>query len=274
MTTIRKLVLACMTVALSCNVSGAQDAPAASEYRPSSGQAGKDVVWVPTPQALVDRMLDMARVGKNDYLVDLGSGDGRTVITAARRGVRAHGIEYNPDLVALARRNAAEASVTHLASFENADIFETNFSKASVVPLFVLSSLNVKLRPTLLAMRPGTRVVSNTFDMDDWQPDEQINAGGNCTAWCRAFKWVVPARVGGTWRMPDGELRLSQTYQMLSGELTVGGKSIPISNARMDGVRISFTAAGRRYTGEVAGAGIKGSIDGRRAWSATLYARS
>ncbi len=249
----------------------AQPAPAAKppagDYQPSSGQAGKDVVWVPTPQALVDRMLDMAKVTKDDYLVDLGSGDGRTVITAAKRGIRAHGIEFNPDLVALSQRNAKTEGVADRATFERADIFQSDFSKASVVTLFLLSTLNQKLRPTLLDMKPGTRVVSNTFDMGDWRPDEQIDAGAGCTAWCRAYKWVIPAKVAGNWRLGESELSLTQTYQMLSGTLQQNGKSLEISDAKLDGTAITFTAGGQRYAGSVDGTKMSGQVDGKP-WSA------
>lgn len=267
--------LACAVSVLALNGALAQSAPAtpaapaAGEYSPSSGQAGKDVVWVPTPQALVNRMLDMAKLTKEDYLVDLGSGDGRTVITAAKRGVRAHGIEYNPDMVALAQRAANAEGVAATATFEQADIFETDFSDATVVTLFLLDTLNVKLRPTLLDMKPGTRVVSNTFDMDDWQPDERIDAGGDCSSWCTAYKWVIPAKVGGEWRLGDGSLTLTQTFQMLSGALTRNGKSLPISDAKMDGDRIAFTAGGQRYSGQVTDAGMSGQVEGGGAWSAT-----
>lgn len=272
----RTLAVACAVSALALNgaLTGAlaQSAPAgaaASEYVPQSGQEGKDVVWVPTPQALVDRMLDMAKVTKDDYLIDLGSGDGRTVITAAKRGVRAHGIEYNPDLVALAQRAAEAEGVAGTATFVQGDIFESDFSDASVITLFLLTSLNVKLRPILLDMAPGTRVVSNTFDMEDWEPDDRIDAGGDCTSWCTAYKWVIPAKVGGTWRLGDGELKLTQTYQMLAGELTRSGRSLPISDARMDGSRISFTVDGKRHVGTVTDSGMSGQIDGGGNWSAT-----
>jgi Methyltransferase domain len=268
MQSFRILAVACAVSALTLNGALAQSAPAPSEYKPSSGQAGKDVVWVPTPQALVDRMLDMAKVTKDDYLIDLGSGDGRTVITAAKRGVRAHGIEYNPDLVTLAQRAASTEGVSDRATFERADIFQSDFSKASVVTLFLLESLNVKLRPTLLDMKPGTRVVSNTFSMGDWQADETINAGGACLSWCTAYKWVIPAKVGGTWRLGDGELKLTQTYQMLSGELVRGGKSLPITEAKMDGTQIVFTADGQRYMGQVADGTINGQTVGGQSWSA------
>jgi hypothetical protein len=247
-----------------------QPAPAASPdtYVPSSGQPGKDVVWVPSPQALVDRMLDMAKVTRGDYLVDLGSGDGRTVITAAKRGVRAHGIEYNPDMVALSRRNAQAAAVGQLATFERADIFESDFSKATVVTLFLLPSLNLKLRPTLLHMKPGARIVSNTFDMDDWQPDESIDAGGECSSWCRAHKWIVPAKVEGDWRLGNGALKLTQSFQMLSGTLTQGGREMPLSDAKMDGSAITFTAGGQRFSGSVAGARMSGSRPDGSKWTA------
>ena len=144
----------------------------ATNYEPKSGQPGKDVVWVPTPQSLVDRMLDMAKATPQDYVIDLGSGDGRTVITAAKRGIKAHGIEYNPDLAELAKRNAVQAGVTDKATFAHGDIFESDFSQATVVTLFLLPGLNVRLRPTLLDMKAGTRVVSNSFTMGDWEPDE------------------------------------------------------------------------------------------------------
>ena len=272
MKSFRTVALACAVSVLALNSALAQSAPAApaasSDYTPSSGQAGKDVVWVPTPQALVDRMLDMAEVTKDDYLVDLGSGDGRTVITAAKRGIRAHGIEYNPDLVTLAQRAAKAEGVSEKATFVQGDIFESDFSDATVVTLFLLNSLNVKLRPILLDMKPGTRVVSNTFDMGDWEEDDRIDAGGDCSSWCTAYKWVIPAKVGGEWRLGDGALRLTQTYQMLAGELTRGGTSMPISDARMDGTRIAFTAGGQRYTGEVTEAGMSGQIQGGAAWSA------
>ncbi|MFN3461199.1 MAG: SAM-dependent methyltransferase [Oceanibaculum sp.] len=275
----RTLALACTVSALALNgslggsmsVALAQNAPAgaATEYTPQSGQEGKDVVWVPTPQALVDRMLEMAEVTRDDYVVDLGSGDGRTVITAAKLGIRAHGIEYNPEMVKLAQRRAAAEGVSDLATFVQGDIFESDFSDATVVTLFLLTSLNVKLRPTLLEMKPGTRVVSNTFDMEDWKPDDEVRAGSECTSWCVAYKWVIPAKVGGSWRLGDGELKLTQTYQMLDGELTRGGQSLPISDARMDGATIAFTVDGKRHVGTVTDAGMSGQIEGGGEWSAT-----
>jgi SAM-dependent methyltransferase len=231
---------------------------AKEEFVPQSGQAGKDVVWVPTPQALVDRMLDMARVTKDDYVIDLGSGDGRTVITAAKRGVKAKGIEYNPDMVALSKRNAEKEGVADKVEFVRGDIFESNFSDATVITLFLLPSLNVRLRPTLLDMKPGTRVVSNTFDMGDWQPDETIRAGGDCTSYCTGHFWVVPAKVDGTWQTPDGELKLEQKYQYITGTLQQGAVTAPVQG-KVIGDDIAFTAGRIVFSGEVNGNTIVGS---------------
>lgn len=247
------------------------DTPPASNYTPSSGQAGKDVVWVPTPQALVDRMLEMAELTDQDYLIDLGSGDGRTVITAAKRGARAHGIEYNPDMVALSQRAAKIEGVAERATFEKADIFESDFSKATIITLFLLPDLNVRLRPTLLKMKPGTRVLSNSFDMGDWLPDARAEAGGDCVSYCEALKWIIPAKVDGRWRLENGELRLDQTYQMLAGNLRRDGKTLAISDARMNGAEISFFVDGKRYTGTVdeTGKKISGQIEGGGTWTAS-----
>src|SRR5712671_3738116 len=202
-------------------------APSA-EFTPEVGQQGKDVVWVPTPQALVNKMLDMAKVTPSDYLMDLGSGDGRTVITAAKRGVKALGIEYNPDMVALSQRNAAAAGVSDKATFVKADIFESDFSKATVITMFLLPSLNVQLRPKLLDLAPGTRIVSNSFTMEAWQDDETANIEEGCTSWCTAHFWIVPAKVEGTWTLAQGDLALTQQFQMISG--TLG--STPITNGK------------------------------------------
>lgn len=241
-------------------------------FEPQVGQQGKDVVWVPTHQTLVDHMLEMAAATPADYLIDLGSGDGRTVITAAKRGIRALGIEYNPDMVALSKQNAEKEGVGDRAQFIQADIFQSDFSQATVLTLFLLPDLNRRLRPTILEMKPGTRVVSNTFDMGDWTPDQTVSAtDGACTSYCRAHKWIVPAKVGGTWRLGDGELALTQTYQMLSGTLKAGGQDLPITDARMTGEAIAFTAGGRRYLGRIEGGRMEGRIQGgeEAPWSAT-----
>src|SRR6059036_2611980 len=222
------------------------------EYQPEVGQEGKDVVWVPTPQALVDKMLDIAKVTPKDYVIDLGSGDGRTVITAAKRGSKAHGIEYNPDMVELSKRNAAKEGVSDKANFVKADLFESDFSQAQVITMFLLPSINIKLRPKILDLKPGTRIVSNSFDMEDWKADETATASG-CDHWCTAHLWIVPAKVGGTWKLPQGELNLKQTFQMINGTLRNGNVAAPISNAKMTGDEITFTAGGTQYTGHVNG---------------------
>src|SRR5205823_1069543 len=200
----RSLSALCLAWAVACGFSPAQAAQ--GEYQPEVGQEGKDVVWVPTPQVLVDKMLDMAKVTPKDYVIDLGSGDGRTVITAAKRGAKALGIEYNPEMVELSRRNAAKEGLADKAAFIEGDVFETDFSKATVITLFLLPDLNLRLRPKILDMNPGVRVVSNSFDMDDWMPDERIKLSEGCTRFCTAYLWIVPAKLEGRWKMPGGEL--------------------------------------------------------------------
>jgi SAM-dependent methyltransferase len=231
---------------------------ATKPFEPQVGQAGKDVVWVPTPQALVDKMLDMAKVTPQDFVMDLGSGDGRTVITAAKRGARAMGIEYNPNMVQLSQKNAAAAGVTARATFQQADLFETDLSKAQVITMFLLPSINLKLRPKLLDLKPGTRIVSNTFTMEDWEADETQTISGDCTSWCTALLWIVPAKVDGTWKVGQNQLMLKQQFQKLSG--TLG--STAISNGRMHGDEITFTAGNATYTGRVDGNSMKGTIKG------------
>ena len=246
------LLLACFT-ALVATQTQAQAQTAPSTYEPSVGQPGKDVVWVPTPQALVDRMLDMAKVTPSDYVIDLGSGDGRTVITAAKRGVRALGIEYNPDMVQLSRRNAEQAGVAGRAKFRQADLFTIDLSEATVITMFLLPGINLKLRPKLLALKPGTRIVSNTFTMGDWNVDETAHVDANCDGnWCTALLWIVPARVAGTWKVPQGELTLKQEFQMLSGTLRTEGRTVPIEG-KVNGEDIAFKAGGREYHAKLNG---------------------
>jgi SAM-dependent methyltransferase len=247
---------------------GFAQAQPAKEYEPHVGQEGKDVVWVPTPQELVDKMLDMAKVTPNDYVIDLGSGDGRTVITAAKRGARAHGIEYNPDMVELSKRNAAKEGVGDKATFAKADLFESDFSQAQVITMFLLPSINITLRPKILDLKPGTRIVSNSFDMEDWKPDETGTAAG-CNNWCTAHLWIVPAKVGGTWKLPQGELTLKQTFQMISGTLKSGNVIAPVTNGRLNGNQIIFTAGEAQYTGRVDGNSMEGTLKSGGNWKAT-----
>ena len=230
----------------------AQDAPKKNvPFEPSVGQAGKDVIWVPTPQLLVDAMLDMAKVTPKDYLMDLGSGDGRLVITAAKRGIRAKGIEYDADMVDLSRRNAEREGVADKATFLKADLFKTSFSEATVITMFLLPALNEKLKPQLLRLKPGTRIVSNSFDMGDWAADQKIHLDdkSGCEGYCTARMWIIPARVDGTHQTPQGELRLKQTYQMLTGTLVTDGKSTPVTGKVM-GEDVTLTAAGRQLRGK------------------------
>ena len=215
---------------------------------PQLNQPGKDVQWVPTPPRLVEAMLDLAALTPDDRLVDLGSGDGVLVIAAARRGTRARGIEYDRRLVEFSKRNAAAAGVGQHTRFVRADIFTSNFSDATVVTTFLLPSMNLRLRPTFLAMKPGTRIVANTFGIADWQPDESATIEP-CERWCTALMWIVPAKVAGSWRTPKGDLTLTQTFQMVSGTL---GRQ-PIVNGRLRGNEISFTVGDLTYTGRVEG---------------------
>jgi len=234
----------------------AQKAPAPA-YEPSVGQEGKDVVWVPTPQVLVDKMLDMAKVTTKDFLMDLGSGDGRTVITAAKRGVRALGVEYNPDMVELSRRNAEKEGVAKLATFVKADLFETDFSKATVITMFLLPDINLQLRPKILDLKPGTRIVSNTFTMGEWIADDTQNVEKGCgSSWCTALLWIVPAKTAGTWQTPHGELVLKQQFQMLAGTLRTGGKTLALKG-KVRGDEVSFTAGGREYRGRMNGSQLE-----------------
>jgi len=255
-----------LPLALCLAIAGFAQAQPAKQYEPEVGQAGKDVVWVPTPQALVDKMLDMAKVTPKDYVIDLGSGDGRTVITAAKRGSKALGIEYNPDMVELSKRNAAKEGVSDKASFMKADLFESDFSQAQVITMFLLPSINVKLRPKILDLKPGTRIVSNSFDMEDWKPDQTENVAG-CTNWCTAHLWIVPAKVEGTWKLPQGELAIKQTFQMITGTLK-NGNTVSQINGKLNGDQITFTAGATQYTGRVNGNAMEGSAGGAK-WSAT-----
>ena len=239
------------------------------EYTPSVGQEGKDVIWVPTPEALVQKMLDMAKLTPKDVHFDLGSGDGRTVIAAAKRGVKAIGVEYNPDMVELSKRAAQKegAAIAARAEFIRGDIFQTDFSKANVLTLYLLPSLNLKLRPTILNMQPGTRVVSHAFTMGEWEADQTETVEGRT-----AYLWIVPAKVEGTWRVEGaGDLALKQNFQKLDGTLggTPGAKTI--TNARMNGEAIAFTIDGREYSGRVSGDRMEGTVKGSASgkWSAT-----
>jgi len=236
----------------------AQVAPA--EYKPVLGQEGKDVKWLPTAQALVEKMLDMARVTPQDFVIDLGSGDGRTVITVAKRGAHALGIEYNPDMVELSKRNAAKEGVTDKVRFVEGDLFEMDFSQATVITMFLLEEINLKLRPQILNLKPGTRVVSNSFTMGEWIADETATVGKkeDCDFYCTAYLWIVPAKVEGPWTLPQGELTLNQSFQTFSGTLKSGAKTAPVTNGKLRGDLINFSVGDVKYTGRVSGGTMQG----------------
>ena len=255
------LRLAALTVFL-CTGAFAQAPQQTPAYEPSVGQEGKDVVWVPTSQALLEKMLDMARVTPQDYVMDLGSGDGRNVIAAAKRGARALGVEYNPDMVELSRRIAAREGVADKATFVQGDMFEADISRATVLALFLLTENLNPLVPKFLDLKPGSRIVVNGFEIDDWKADEIGRADGDCESWCTAYLYIVPARVAGPWRLPRGRLALEQRFQELTGTLSSDGTSAPITNGRLRGNRISFTVGGANYVGRVNGDTMGGDLKG------------
>jgi SAM-dependent methyltransferase len=234
---------------------------------------GKDVPWVPTPDAAVDRMLAMAQVGPRDLVYDLGSGDGKIAIMAAKRfGARAVGVEYDPAMLEVSREAARREGVADRVQFVQGDIFEFDFREATVVTLYLLTTINVKLRPRILAMRPGTRVASHMFRMGDWQPDESARVGSS-----DVYLWIVPARVAGTWAMartPAGaaELVLEQQFQRISGAMRVAGETLPLAQAGLRGDEIRFAVSGaggarQAFVGRVAGDRMAGEGDAQP-WSA------
>jgi SAM-dependent methyltransferase len=235
-------------------------------FEPTVGQEGKDVVWVPTPPVLVEKMLDMAGVMPHDFVIDLGSGDGRSVIAAARRGARARGVEYDRDMVELSQRLAEKAGVADKASFVQGDMYEADISEATVMALFLLPENLNQLAPKFLALKPGTRIVVNAFGVDGWEADETQRAEGDCGSWCTALLFIVPAKVAGTWRFQKGELKLEQQYQKVTGTYLSGGASGAIRDGRLRGDLFSFTAGGSRYEGRVLGDSIHGA-GGK--WTAT-----
>jgi hypothetical protein len=247
------------------------------EYEPQVGQAGKDVIWVPTPDEVVQRMLRMAQVTANDYVIDLGAGDGKIAIAAAKMGARSLGIEYNPDMAKHAQRNVEKAGVSGKAKIQQGDIFATDFTSATVLTMYLLPALNMKLRPQILAMKPGTRVVSHSFTMEDWEPDEISSTDGR-----RAYFWIVPANVMGGWQVDMGgdkaDLTLEQKFQKLDGHVQLGTIQGGLREARLRGFLISFAyvdnaGVRRDFTGRVTGNKMEGSFradngtEGR--WTAT-----
>jgi len=250
-----RLLAALLVVGVAGGAS-AQNAAPREDFVPQVGQAGKDVVWVPTPPELVEAMLDLAKVTPQDYVMDLGSGDGRNVIAAARRGARALGVEFNPKMVALSLRNAAAAGVAARATFVEGDMYKADISQASVMALFLLPSNMLELRSRFLDLKPGSRIVANTFGIEGWTPDETVSISDKgCSAWCTALLWIVPARVAGNWRLGNQPLVLSQEYQMVSGMLD----GAPIADGKLRGDRIRFTVGTTEYTGRVSGNRMEGT---------------
>jgi hypothetical protein len=254
---------------------GACAAPAiaqSSSFEPEIGQPGKDVVWVPSPNATVEAMLDLAKLTPEDFVMDLGSGDGRNVIAAARRGARGRGVEYNPEMVALSKRNAAAAGVADRAEFVEGDMFAADVSEADVLALFLLPSNLLRLRSTFLDMRPGTRIVSNTFSIQDWDAEQTVGVGGDCTEWCSAHLYIVPARVGGAWQMGAGRLALTQTVQTVTGTLTSDSGASTAVTGKVMGADLALTAGDLSFAGTVSDGEITGTM--QRDGQVTLWRAS
>lgn len=250
----------------------AQEQTQSTGFVPHVGQEGKDVIWVPTPVELVNKMLEIAEVTAKDFVIDLGSGDGRTVIAAAKLGARSLGIEYNPEMVELSKKNAADSGVSDKTKFIQADLFECDLSEATVITMFLLPEINLKLRPRLLDLKPGTRIVSNTFTMEDWEPDFEVITEENSNSWYTALMWIVPAKVEGTWKQEGGELTIRQEFQMLYGTFKSDNKISNITEGRLTGDAITFSFDGATYTGHVNGKTIIGTVttsSGKRDWLAT-----
>jgi hypothetical protein len=260
-----------LAAAALCTALPAPAQSSGSEFTPHVGQAGKDVIWVPTPKALVMKMLKMADVKPGDVVFDLGSGDGITVITAAKEfGVNATGIEFNPDMVELSKRNAQKEGVADKAQFIRGDIFATDFSKATVLTMYLLPYLNMKLRPTILNMKPGTRIVSHAFTMEDWAPDQTDSTEGRT-----AYLWIVPAKVEGKWKLDQGELELTQKFQTVEGTYRAGDATRRITNTSLRGDQISFSIGSASYSGRITGPTMQGTMKPRpdaqtTSWSAVL----
>jgi SAM-dependent methyltransferase len=253
--------------------------PTDPNYQPARGQSGKDVIWIPTPPELVEKMLTMAKVTPQDRVYDLGAGDGIIAIAAAQKfKANAVGIEYNPDMAAFARRKVAEAGVQDKVRIITGDIFKEDFSSANVITMYLLPELNLRLRPTILQMKPGTRVVAHAFDMGDWQADETATAAG-----ATAYLWIVPAPVQGGWSVSfdagkTARLNLEQTFQNVGGSITLDGRTLPLLGARLRGEELSFQFRGEgqsvtSFTGKVNGNRLSGTlstdrsaqaVDGRR----------
>jgi hypothetical protein len=274
-TQICRLVLAVIAIAGACNATAQSRADCESRYQARSGQAGKDVIWVPTQDVLVTAMLKAAKVAPDDLVIDLGAGDGKIPIAAAKEfGAKAIGIEYNPQLVQLAQCYVKAEGLVDQVQIREADIFETDLSQASVVTMYLLSALNLRLRPALLQLKPGTRIVSNSFDMGDWTPDQSIDAKGS---YAPAYLWYVPARVDGAWMLREEggddqlQLHFEQQYQHVQADSSADRT---IQNVRLRGAQIEFelkpaTGNVRKFSGVVDGERMR--LESRRGGRAVIY---
>lgn len=267
--TYARLALVCIFGLAAAGSVGAQG----NSYVPEEGQEGKDVIWLPTEMSIVDTMLNMARVGPRDVVIDLGSGDGRTVIAAARLGAaKAMGVEFNPDMVGYARSQAEKAGVGEKVQFIRGDIFEADFSEATVLTMFLLDDINLRLRPKILEMKPGTRIVTNTFTMGDWSPDMTTEVQAFCEEFCTAHLWYVPAKLSGRWSSRDGELVIDQTFQTFTGTIGNGSERLSLSGGKVKGYEFKFMVGPTTVVGRLEGnrlVGMKTSADGKRSeWEA------
>jgi SAM-dependent methyltransferase len=250
--------VSCVTATLAVLALLLAASPAAAQ--PRVGQAGKDAVWVPTPPETVEKMLDVAGVTPEDFVVDLGSGDGRNVIAAAKRGARGLGVEYDEELVEVSRQAAEREGVSNLVTFVRGDMYEADISDATVLALFLLPENLRRLEPKFLDLAPGTRIVVNTFGIDGWEPDVVEEATEGCSTWCTTMLYLVPARVGGAWRLPLGTLTFDQQAQKLSGTLASGENAKPVENGRVRGDQVTFTVGEAEYSGRVVGDTLEGTV--------------
>lgn len=255
MRTLQRGTLAAIVLIALADGSQAQTPSSTAEkpYEPTVGMAGKDSVWVPTPLSLIEKMLDQASVTADDFVMDLGSGDGRAIIAAARRGARGLGIEYNPDLVEYSKRQAAAAGVSGRAAFAQGDMYEADISKATALTLFLLPSNLEKLASKFMELPPGTRIVANTFWVPGWAPDDTLKLQEDCESWCTSHLVIIPARVQGEWRVADGMLALTQTYQQVDGTYTADGRPAEAVKGSLRGTDITLTIGGTEYRGAVKG---------------------
>ncbi len=262
-------VLFAFCVTACCAAALAQTAE--KPFEPYSGQSGKDVVWVPTPTVTVSKMMDVAKVTSRDFVMDLGSGDGRNVIAAAKRGARALGVEFNPEMVKLSEQTAAKEGVSDKARFAQGDMFAADISQATVMALFLLPDNLRKLNQKFQDMRPGTRIVVNTFGIDGWEASHSESAEGDCGAWCSVILYIVPAKVAGGWRIGQDELMLEQKVQQITGTLTSGGVARTIENGRVTGDQVVFSVGGVEYSGRLKDDTLSGSVKSNvpATWTAT-----